>query len=160
MQKNNNMSPPPKFDLEIHTKQKISSLMCKELIFAHPNMLLSEIDSIFEQHNFHHLPVLDENKKCIGIISKSDIFQMKDKFTKFNTIQSQKENDRFFKTILASEIMTRDVISLHKNSDMSSAIDIFLENKVHSIVVTDQNKCIGIITPIDILKLVKLTEYA
>lgn len=159
MTKNNIMAPSPKIELDIHTHHRVESVMCEKLISAHPDMIISEINQIFKDKNIHHIPVLDENEKCVGVISKSDIFQLNDKFTKFNTINSKKENESFFKSILASEIMTKNVVSLHKNSTLSSAVDIFLENKVHSIVISDEGRCVGIITPIDILKLVKLTEY-
>lgn len=160
MQKNKVMTPVPKLELEINTNQKVESVMSKRIIYAHPNMFISEIDKIFDENNIHHIPVLDEKDICLGIISKSDIFQLKDKFTKFNTTTSREENERFFKTILASEIMSKNVISLHKNSTLSDAIDIFLKNKIHSIIIKYEERCVGIITPLDILKLVKLTEYA
>jgi len=38
---------------------------------------------------------------------------------------------------------------------LESAVDIFLENRVHSLVITEDGKCKGIVTTFDLIKTLK-----
>lgn len=138
----------------INNKQ-ISNITTRNIITSYPDMIMTEVSEIFETNSFHHLPVLDEEDKCVGIISKSDYHQLQDKFTRLNNKEAEKFNTKFFKTLLASDVMTENPVCLALTATVKDAISIFLDNKVHCIVVNDIDKCIGIITPYDILKLVK-----
>lgn len=134
---------------------KIDDLMTSNLITIHPKMIMTEISEIFEKNSFHHIPVVDAENRCLGVISKSDYFQLQDVFTRLNTERSKQNNRMLFRSLIASEVMSKELISLPIKSDIYKAIDIFLKNKVHSIVITKDEECVGIITPYDILKFLK-----
>ncbi len=96
--------------------------------------------------------VEEESGQCIGIISKSDYYQLQDKFTRFNRVSAGKTNNRFFQTLTAAEVMTTTLISLDTQSTVQQAISIFLKNTVSSIIIQDDSGLKGIVTPIDMLK--------
>lgn len=131
---------------------KIDDLMTSNFVSAHPKMIMTEISEIFEKNSFHHLPVIDEENKCIGVISKSDYYQLQDVFTRLNTERSQEKNRMMFRSLIASEVMSKELVSLPIRASVYEAIDIFLKNKIHSIVITKEEKCVGIMTPYDILE--------
>lgn len=131
---------------------KIDDIMTSNIVSVHPNMIMTEISEIFEQNTFHHLPVIDREGCCIGIISKSDYYQLQDVFTRMGTARSEQNNRMLFRSLIASEVMNKDLVSLPIKADVYEAIDIFLQNKIHSIVITKDEKCVGIITPYDILE--------
>lgn len=133
--------------------KKLTELMTEQLMTVTPHTLLTVIDDIFTNENFHHIPVVEEDSgRCVGIISKSDYYQLQDKFTKFNRVSAEKTNDRFFQTLMAEEVMTQELVELGCQSTVQEAIAIFLTNKVSSIIIQDENGLKGIITPIDMLK--------
>ena len=37
-------------------------------------MALKEVSMLMHQHQFHHLPIVDEHNVLVGIISDTDIF--------------------------------------------------------------------------------------
>lgn len=49
----------------------ISTIMETDLVTVNPEETLLAVKKIFEQHSFHHLPVV-RFKKIVGIISKTD----------------------------------------------------------------------------------------
>ena len=146
--------------METIKNKRLKELMTTNIVTSHPTMLMTDISQIFDQHNFHHLPVLDKQGVCLGIISKSDYLQLQDSFTKINNKNTNMSknsivlNDRLFKTLMASDVMSENPICMDVNETVNKALSIFLENSIHSVVVTDNNQCVGIITPHDILKLV------
>jgi len=138
---------------------KVKNIMTDTLITSRPNMILTEVSNFFKMYSFHHLPVLNENQECVGIISKSDYHQLQDKFTKMDLKHIDISNEEFFGSLIAKEVMTPNPISINLDKTIDSVIDIFLQNKVHAVIVTDNGKCVGIITPYDILKSLKTETY-
>lgn len=126
--------------------------MTQDLLTVTPNIIMSEIVEIFKSYPFHHIPVLDEDHKPIGIIRKNDFHRLQHHFTQLNLPEAKEQNERYFASLLASDIMIKDVVCLDISDSISDAVDIFLENKIHSILITQEGKCKGIVTPHDILK--------
>ena len=63
-----------------------------------------------------------------------------------------KENDKIFRSVLAKEIMTKSPFCMEESESISSAVDVFIKNKIRAILVVKDGKLTGLITPIDILK--------
>lgn len=137
------------------SSKTVGDLATLDLVTISPNAIMTEVDKIFESSYFHHLPVVNDSGKCIGVISKSDFYQLQDCFTKSKTGNYKKNNHLLFRSLLASEVMTSEITSLDLNCKILEAIDIFLENKVHSIVILKENQLYGILTPNDLLVEVK-----
>ena len=134
----------------------IQEIMTDSPVTAHPDMIMTEVAKIFELNNFHHLPVLNEQKKCVGIISKSDYLLIQDKFTKFSEARSTNNNQKFLRSLLVSEVMSEEIVSIKPANTVNDAIKIFLKNNVHSVIVANESKFLGIVTPYDILSVLNL----
>lgn len=134
---------------------QISKLTTTDIVSAKPNQLMTDVCSIFDQNSFHHLPVINDENICVGIISKTDYAQLQDKFSKFGYKSADVNNRVFFRSLLAQDVMTENIISLPHDAVLAKAIDIFEQNKVHSIVVTKDGQFYGMLTPIDLLTLFK-----
>lgn len=144
--------------MEKLTNTKLALIMTRNLICAFPDMIMTEVSKIFEAHEFHHLPVIDNNV-CVGVISKSDYYQLQDTFTRKKIESAEKNNWMLFRSLLASEVMSTDPESLQVDDTIESAVEIFMENRVHSIVINDGDECVGIVTPYDILKCINREVY-
>ena len=48
----------------------IGSIMTTQVIYISPTETMDKVRAIFEEHNIHHIPVVDE-QKVVGMISKS-----------------------------------------------------------------------------------------
>jgi len=76
----------------------LAEIMVADLIIVNPLETMDKVEAIFEKHNIHHLPVVNENYELLGIISKSDYYQLLDKFTFLNKEVEEKKNKRFLST--------------------------------------------------------------
>ena len=140
--------------VDIKTYQ-ISNLATTDIVSAKPNQLMTDVCVMFDTNSFHHIPVINDENKCIGIISKTDYAQLQDKFSKFGYKCGDVNNRVFFRSLLAQDVMSIELVSLAYNEPLEKAIEIFEQNKVHSIVVTKDDHFFGILTPIDLLSLLK-----
>ncbi len=143
--------------MNINISSPIKQIMTRDLVFVGPNALMTEIDTIFKTHEFHHIPVIDEKNRAIGIISKSDYFQLQHHFTKMDFGKSEEFNKKLFSSLLASEVMTRNPVCVDKEKPIREIIELFLENMFHAVLVEDAHQCLGIVTTHDILKFVYLS---
>lgn len=57
------------------SKQPIKSIMKKHVVTINENDSLEEAMKILSQHHFKKLPVINENRQVVGIISRGDVIR-------------------------------------------------------------------------------------
>lgn len=128
--------------------------MTQDLILIHPNDTFERVDKIFKEHNFHHLPVVDEQQKLVGILSKSDYLTLCDSFSHFNTPGAQTQNKKVFTAMLVGDVMEKNIARLKPNHTVMATAGYFRENLFHAIpVVDEQQKLVGLVTTFDLINL-------
>ncbi|MBT8189147.1 MAG: CBS domain-containing protein [Saprospiraceae bacterium] len=138
--------------MNIILDKHIKTIMTSNLMTVGPEVIMTEISEIFNSYSFHHIPVVDKDDKPIGIISQNDFHRLQHHFTQLGLEEAEDQNRKFFASLLARDIMITNLICLNTEDLISDAVDIFLQNKVHSILICHEEKCVGIVTPYDILK--------
>jgi acetoin utilization protein AcuB len=138
--------------MNIILDKALNTIMSQDLKTVGPNCIGSEIADLFEKNNFHHIPVVDENREALGIISASDYHQLQHHFTRLKITKSLQHNQKIFRSVLAKEIMTREPFCLDENDTIADAVDVFIKNEIHAIIIVRKKKVVGIVTPLDILK--------
>jgi len=126
----------------------------KALDFMHLNPIVLENTSsvveaikLLEEHNFRHLPIVDESNKVVGIISDRDIKQVRVAIDLFNVSLEEAEEE-----ILITDIMTRNVITISPDTFLKKAADIMITHKIGALPVVENDKIVGIISETDLLK--------
>lgn len=131
---------------------KIKEVMTADVISIKSTDTMNMVSVIFNSNEIHHLPVIDQEEKVIGIISKTDYHKIQHGFTLFKSKESKAYNEAIMRSLLAKDVMTKQVVTLTPDSELSVAIDIFKENLFHAIpVVDEQNKLAGILTTYDLI---------
>lgn len=131
---------------------KISEVMTRDVLFVRPDDTMEKVDELFRTHNIHHLPVLDENGKVVGIVSKTDYFKIIHGFTLFRNEKMESYNKAILRSLLVKEVMTKQVAKLHPDDTVMVAAGFFKENLFHAIPVVDSDgKLVGIVTTYDLL---------
>lgn len=132
------------------SEQTVKSIMSANLIAVQPETLVSKVKELFDIYDIHHIPVISQTGTCVGIISVSDIYQLQDKFTKFRK-SSDEENNQFFKSLLAEEIMTCNPVSIDAGMTIADVLEFFIDSRYRALIVTNEDRCVGIVTPFDLL---------
>ncbi|EFJ34033.1 hypothetical protein SELMODRAFT_37850, partial [Selaginella moellendorffii] len=116
---------PTLFKAEAQPSTLLADVMSGLRFSAAQDDLLEAIEHCFDEVS--GVPVLDEERKCIGVVSRKD----RDKAT--NGLKSP-----------VSEVMSSPAITLSADKTVSDAAVIMLKKKIHRIpIVNDSNAVIG-----------------
>ena len=130
----------------------LSTIMTTDLIIVRPSDLLKVAADAFRKNNIHHLPVVDETGKLVGILSKSDFLRVGTAWKSFQLNKGQiVEDDYYHEKISIGEVMVTEVVKLTANDTISLAMGIFKENIFHSIPIVEKDFLIGLVTTFDLL---------
>lgn len=106
----------------------------------------SKGDNIMSKHNFHRLPVVDDNN-IIGLITEGIISENAP--SKATSLSIYELNHLLSKQSV-KDIMNKDVICVSQDIFLEEAATIMWKHDISCLVVTKDNKVIGIITQNDI----------
>ncbi len=117
----------------------VAPIMTRNVLTVKMDYFIQIIRDIFNNFEFHHIPVL-ENQKLIGVISDRDLIDREDR----DTITLDKK---------AHEIMSRKLITVDAQTSIEKASDLLLENNISCLpVISHHGSVEGIVSWKDILK--------
>ena len=126
---------------------KISEIMVHNPLYTTPNEKISKTELLMLRKNVNGLPVVNEKKEVIGIITQRDI-----RLARFAiSLESSKT--------IVKNLMTPEPYVVKENDTIKKALEIMFENNIERLpVVKDKsNELIGLVLEKMILK--KLLEY-
>ena len=119
---------------------KVKDCMCKEVVFVKPDCDTEECAKLMCQNHIGCIPVCDDNKKVVGLVTDRDIL--------LRTIGCGKE----IKNTPVSDIMTCNITCCEPDEEVQQAEKIMGTNQVRRIPVMENNKIVGILTLGDLVK--------
>lgn len=130
---------------------KVSDIMTHSPITLSDESTIDEAVDLLNKHNFHHLPILDSNRKLVGMISMTDIDKIRTGMSIFKRKNLEELDEAIFRTAVTRYIMTHPVKSISGEANIIEAYKVFKKNRIHALPVLDDDKLVGIVTPIDLL---------
>ncbi len=127
----------------------LSKIMTTRIITVSAEDTVTKVKTIFEENNFHHLPVTNAADELLGIISREDFLKLSYHLS-LNT-GGKTFTEKWYSSTKAEEVMTKYPVSLDPEDTVGLAADIFLANKFHALPVVENNQLVGIVTTHDIL---------
>lgn len=128
-------------------------MKCKELMtpnprFCSPEATSSDAARIMRDEDVGIVPVVDENKKLVGVVTDRDL------------CVGVVAEERHPREVKVSECMSEELVTCKPEEDVGKAEELMKEYQVRRIpVVDDQGRIVGIISQADIaLKLGKPKE--
>lgn len=137
----------------------VKEVMTINLRTALPEMSLREVAMIMCFNKISGMPVIDEQKRIVGIISEKDILHamypdMHDVVQNGRVDFESLENE--YRDVINSrveEVMTRPVITARADDPVLRAVSIMCVNKIRRIPVADDNgHLVGILSMGDVHK--------
>jgi len=112
-------------------------------------------DQVMTQKNFRHLPVLDEDRGVVGILSQRDMFRgALAKALGYGTVAQEK----MMASLPIKEVMTTDVITIRPDAPVATAAALMLQHQIGCLPVIDAGKLVGIVTESDFVALALVKE--
>ncbi|MFT7687361.1 MAG: acetoin utilization protein AcuB [Candidatus Azotimanducaceae bacterium] len=127
----------------------VQNIMTTTLTTVSPKQEVGDLFKLFKEVSYHHVPVVEDNK-LVGIVSDRDVSQNLSHFFSVN-IENKKDVDLWTRPI--SEIMSRELITVEKDTSIDCASILLLENNISCLPIVDENFTLeGLLTWKDILQ--------
>lgn len=138
-------------------------IMTKDVITIQEDMTVEELGRIFIEKRISGAPVLDSNKKMVGVVTENDlvrknsrlhiptIVRIFDAFVPLGTGRVEEEIRRISASTV-SEICTRTVVTASPDMTLQDISSLMFEKGVHLIPVLESGAIVGIIGKIDIIR--------
>lgn len=155
----------------ISKNMKVEDLMTNDVITVQQGTSLVEVAKLLRENRIHSLPVLDEKRRVVGIVTEMDFF-IKDAASSYlpkwvELISQIKESDTFdlkgqenldyIIDLRVKDIMSTDVVTIKNDATVKELLDIFKKTRFKSFPVVNRNKeLVGIISLVDVIKSIEL----
>jgi len=111
--------------------------MSNNVITAQPHESVGKVKGKMSKLSLSNVPVVSTDNVPIGIVSASDLLAAKKEGTPI------------------SNMMTEKVYTIPEYEDVSVAARMMRNHKIHHLIVTQEQKVVGIISSFDLMKLVE-----
>ena len=127
----------------------VKDYMTKHPVMVEPTMSIVEVQGIMAETKVRHLPVAEEGKRLVGLITQETLRVPPTKLTSLNVW----EITRFLSELTVRDVMIKgkDVITIHPDATIEEAAQVMVEHKIGCLPVLEENIIIGIITDTDMM---------
>ena len=131
------------------SKTTVAEAMSNRLITLKDEASLLDVYKIFEQSRISGAPVMSNNGKYVGVLSKTDLVSEK--------LAAVVETGAKLDGIMVKEMMNPNLpISVEASDSLDSAVEIMLQKKIHRLFVRNAaDKLVGVVTTLDAVRLLK-----
>jgi CBS domain-containing protein len=128
-------------------KYEVRDAMTADPIAIGPHTRLREAEQLFERHQFNGLPVVDDQRHLIGILTKLDLlkafsFDAQAMIPPYNAIMEQ----------IAAAVMTSNPVRVEPNLPLSRLLQKLVDTGAKSLPVVENGRLVGIISRKDVMK--------
>jgi len=126
---------------------QVRDAMTADPIAISPKTKLHEVEALFEFHDFNGVPVIDDQWRLHGILTKFDLL----KAFSFDTHALVPHYHEIMEQT-AETIMTHDPVSVEPQLPLSRLLQKLVEMRTKSLPVVENGRLVGIIAREDVLK--------
>ena len=127
----------------------VGNRMTHNPITVTPDISIAEAMERMEREKVRRFPVVDKNRKLIGIVTYQDLLHASPSTA---TSLSIWEISYLLAQIKVQEIMTKKVITTTEDAPLEEAARLMVENQIGSLPVMRDDVIVGIITESDIFR--------
>ena len=133
------------------SNKTVSAIMTIEPVIGNPSSSFSQVLRLFTEFPVHHLPIVDDDNKLIGIVSSNDLPKV---FTQLCNRPEKIKMDfsSIDSAISIADIMTSNPFTITSNTTIEEAAKIFASHKFLAVPVVDNGTLLGILSAKDVMK--------
>jgi CBS domain-containing protein len=148
--------------------RRVAEVMKKNVVTVTADTPLSEIERLLVEHRIGGVPVTDERGHVVGVLSLRDII---DRYAEdpdarprrgggFYRLDSAELDEEDYESFdlppesedVAGDVMTANALTVNVEATLREVAGIMVKNQVHRLVVEDQNRTVGIVSTMDLLR--------
>lgn len=128
---------------------KVSKYMTSHVISITPDVGIREAFFLMKEHSIRHLPIVDDTKRLIGIISDRELRRP-------NWVDEAHDITHVYyldNTMKVRDVMIENVHVLHTYDTLKKAVCLLLERGIGAAPVLDKTETlVGMLSAIDLLR--------
>jgi acetoin utilization protein AcuB len=113
-------------------------------------MSISEASTLMKQEKVHRLPVLDKDKKLVGLITEKDILYASPSPASSLSIH---EMAYLLSKLTVKKLMSKNVVTITKDTTVEEAARMMVDQDLSCLPVLEGDKLIGIVSKSDMFKI-------
>jgi CBS domain-containing protein len=139
--------------------------MNPDVVCARPGMTVAEVRNLLASRGISGAPVVDESGGILGVVSQSDLVRRTGQPTTLG------ESGRFFTNVSeyrdladlrrdpsdapVEAVMSKEVYTLPRDASAAAGARLMRERRIHRLFVTDEGSLVGVVTSLDLLRVVE-----
>jgi CBS domain-containing protein len=127
-------------------RYRVRHAMTVAPVTVSPGARLHEVEALFERHQFNTLPIVDEARRLIAIVTKLDLL----KAFVFTPESIVPHYDEIMQRPV-EEVMTREPVTVEPELPLTHVLDLMVTTRDKSFPVVQDGRVIGIIAREDVL---------
>jgi acetoin utilization protein AcuB len=128
---------------------EITEIMTQSVVTLSPEQSLRQAVELLLTHRIRHLPVVDGDSRLVGIVTDRDV---KRATPSLLSGVDRKEYERVLEETRVAQFMTREPMAITPNTPLRTVVKIFVDSKVGALPVVHDGRLVGIVTEIDLLR--------
>lgn len=128
----------------------VADLMITDLVTLKENDSLAKAKELMQEKNIRNIPITNEEGHCVGMLTQREY--LRHAFYLVSQFGTQLLSKKEQQTPIANA-MNKDILTVDPETDLDMAAEFFIENKYGCLPVTKDNQLVGILTPVDFVKL-------
>lgn len=142
---------------------KVKQCLTKDVVVLSPDNELKKAASVFIANKIWAAPVVDEDRRVVGILSITDILNTLspdfipllknvDFIKDYGALDISVKDVKKLAKLKVSDVMTKDVITIGEEGDLVVAISLMKKHGFRTLPVLKDNKLVGMVSIIDICR--------
>lgn len=124
--------------------------MTPDPICGHPDMPVAEAQTLMQENNIRHLPVLDADKRLVGLITQRSLMQaVPSDLSQFSPFVV----NYILAKLQAHNVMVRDVVTIDPDTTIEEAARVMADEKIGCLPVVQNGDLVGIISDSDLFNI-------
>ena len=126
----------------------VGERMSRPVISVSPDASINDVLAMFKKERIRRAPVIKDGK-LVGIVSERDLLHATSSSV---TTLSIWELNYLISKVKVKSVMTKKVITVHKDTPIEEAARIMADKKIGGLPVVDGERVVGMITETDLFK--------
>ncbi|RJR16105.1 MAG: CBS domain-containing protein [Nitrospiraceae bacterium] len=138
-------------------------IMTKDVITVRPEATVEDLARLLMEHKISGVPVVDDNKKIVGIVTENDLIRKNKRlhiptvirlFDAYIMLGSDKAEEEIKKMAATTveEICTENVVSIEEETSLEDIATIMAEQHIHLLPVLSGSNVVGIVGKADMVR--------
>ena len=133
------------------SKITLGTLITYNPWLVRPDAAIDDVAGQFEAMGIHHVPVVDEHRQLIGMVSETDLLRARQR-QRVVAVGAGGPEESVSSPETVAEVMTRPIVVAGPDDSPRQIMQVLLAHRIHALPVVQAGRLLGMISSRDFLR--------